>query len=204
MSNRNLILLVTLYFFFNYAQSAVPTLVITDISDVKLVASLYEKDTAKLYVDGKNLKSKMYITLSGSGSANFKLSKDSIAGVSGVVGLDSVFVYYQPLNVGQHSAILTISSIDAESVQYNVIGNTIGTFTYTSPSVKDVTNRQIRLQGEIISFNASPDENIELISGNGIVLYSGKAIVEGLNAIPISNQKIVLLRIGVEVYKLSR
>lgn len=204
MSNKKLILLAVLLHCFYIVQSAVPTLVITDISDVKLAASLNQKDTAKLFVDGNYLKSKMYLTLSGSGSANFILSKDSIAGTSGVISLDSVFVYYQPLTEGQHTAILTISSTDAASIQYNVIGNALGTLTYPWPIVSDAAKRQIRLQGDAITFIASRDENIEFISTSGAVLFSGKAIADGLNRIPFPNQTIVLLRIGTEIYKLSK
>jgi signal peptidase I len=204
MSSKKLIVLAVLLHCCYFVQSAVPTLVITDISDVKLAASMNQKDTAKLYVDGSFLKSNIYLTLSGSDTENFILSKDSIAGTSGVISLDSIFVYYQPLTEGQHLAVLTISSIGASSIQYNVVGNALGTLTYPWPTVNDAKKRQISLDGDVITFVATRNEIIEIISTKGTVLYFGKTNADGTNTIPYPDEAIILLRIGAEIYKLAR
>ena len=204
MAIKKLILMSVWLQCFFILQAAGPSLLITDISDVKLSAALNQKDTAKLFLDGANLKSKLYLTLSGSGAGSFKLSKDSIANNSGTIVLDSVSVFYQPVTEGQHTAVVTISSTDATSVQYNVIGNALGTLTDPWPLLHDVSKRKIRLRDNYILLDAAKGELTELISTNGAVLYTGKTGADGENKIKFPTQKIVLLRIGTEIYKLTQ
>lgn len=125
---------IRILFFFIYfipALQAADTarVQIRDVSPVQLTANMLSEDSAFLTVQGAYLKSNVYFKISGQDSLLFRLNKDSVSADQEGNLKDSVSVYFSPAASTVYSALLTISTEDALSVQYQLQGNASGTVT---------------------------------------------------------------------------
>lgn len=94
-------------------ESTTPTL--------KATAGSTAYDT--ITINGMNLISDIYLTLSGTDSGLFSVSPSVISPVAGKVDSAKVVIAYSPDKLGSHSAVLHINSTDAAEITHNITGS---------------------------------------------------------------------------------
>ncbi len=85
-------------------------------------ADLITPATQTITVNGKNLKGNISLGITGADAAQFSVTPESLIPVDGTVADAEVTISYSPAAVGTHAATLEISSTDATTVTYNLVG----------------------------------------------------------------------------------
>lgn len=174
----------------------VPTLAMTDVSDLTLNTAVGKSNSQTLNVSAVNLNQNLILSLSGSDANQFSLSQYSVPLVNGSAPKTIITVTYSPSLVGNHTATLTMSSDGAMNVNRTLSGvSTIGTGLNDIKLSLNVS----ALDGNVI-LTSTADEIIRIYNPIGQKIIE-KYAVDGLNKIPVSAKGILLVKVGNRVGK---
>jgi hypothetical protein len=174
----------------------VPTLAITDVSDLALKATVGSSNSQTINISAVNLSHDLGLSLTGSDASQFSLSQYSVPLANGSVPRTIVTVNYSPSSVGNHTATLTMSSNGAMDVSRTLNG--VSTIWTGLDEVKASFNVSF-LDGNLI-FTSTADEIVQIYNSIGQKIMQ-KPTVGGLNKIPVSAKGVLLVKVGNRVAK---
>lgn len=99
-----------------------PSIYATPVSLTDFATDLITTVTQKITVSGKNLTGNISLGITGTDAAQFSVAPESIVPVAGVVADTEVTISYHPTAAVAHAATLSISSTDATTVTYDLVG----------------------------------------------------------------------------------
>jgi hypothetical protein len=99
-----------------------PTISVVEADIPEMSAYVDASDSETITVNGVNLTTDITVALGGTDAAQFRLSTSTLAQTDGAVTDASVTIYYEPTDVGSHTATVTLSSTGAESVVKTLSG----------------------------------------------------------------------------------
>lgn len=110
-----------------------PTIVVSETDVPAMSAFLGSTDAETITINAQNLTANISLAVTGTNASLFTLSTSSITPTDGTVSDVSVTITYTPVEVGSHTATLTLSSAGAESVVKSLSGS-----ASVAPAVPDV------------------------------------------------------------------
>jgi hypothetical protein len=174
----------------------VPTLALTDISDLTLNSVVGKTNSQTINVSAVNLNYDLGLSLIGTDANQFSLSRYSVPLVGSSIPNTIITVTYLPTSAGNHTATLMLSSDNAMSVSRKLNGfaevNT-GVDTVKLPLTVSTHD------GNII-FNSSEGEILQIYNSIGQKILQ-KLTIEGKNVIPVSLHGVLLVKIGNQISK---
>lgn len=99
-----------------------PVITVTEAEVPAMSAYVDASDSETITVNGVNLTTDITVALGGTDASQFRLSTSTLAQTDGAVTDASVTIYYEPTDVGSHTATVTLSSTGAESVVKTLSG----------------------------------------------------------------------------------
>lgn len=179
-----------------YLASKIPTLAITDITNMDFTAYVTGVNTKTITVAGTKLTADIGLALSGSNANQFSLSFSSLAQSGGNADNTYATITYSPTIIGKHTATLTFLSNGATSVSLSLTG------TATSPSgiFNPYSSLAVSVENGNILLTAENGEMAEIYNVMGQKLLS-KLTVEGINTIKVDAHGVVIVKVGNRVTK---
>ncbi|HJV78278.1 MAG TPA: hypothetical protein VJ602_07850 [Paludibacter sp.] len=175
----------------------VPTLAVSDVSNLSLNATVGSSNSQTINVSAVNLSHDLGLSLIGADANQFSLSQYSVPLAAGSVPKTIITVTYSPNSVGNHTATLMMSSNGAMDVSRTLNGvSTVGT------GLDDVSTRLSVsvFDGNIIFTSTTADETVQIYNAIGQKIMQ-RPIIEGLNKIPVSEKGVLLVKVGNRVGK---
>jgi|GEM_PF-1041202 len=174
----------------------VPTLALTDISDLTLSSVVGKANSQTINVSAVNLSYDLSLSLIGTDANQFSLSRYSVPLAGNSVPNTIVTVTYLPTSAGNHTATLMLSSDNAMSVSRKLNGFAeINTGIDTVKLPLTVSTHD----GNII-FNSSEGEILQIYNSIGQKILQ-KLTVEGKNIVPVFLHGVLLVKIGNQISK---
>jgi len=178
------------------AVTPLPTIVMTDITDITLNTIQGTPVTQTINVSGANLNGNLSLQLSGVNTGLFSLSQYSVTQNSGIASNTVVTITYVPILTGSNTAALIMSSEGAIPVTRTLYGNSSISTDVNSLRSSFVIN----VENNNIIFMANAGEIVNLYNAVGQKLLQKQA-VDGVNKISINFHGVILIKIGQRVSK---
>jgi hypothetical protein len=178
------------------AVTPLPTIVMTDITDITLNTIQGTPVTQAINVSGANLNDNLSLQLSGVDAGLFLLSQYSVKPDSGIASNAVVLITYIPILTGSNTAVLIMSSVGAMPVTRTLYGNSSISTDVNSLRSSFVIN----VENNNIIFMANAGETVNLYNAVGQKLLQKQA-VDGVNQISINFHGVILIKIGQRVSK---
>lgn len=174
-----------------------PTLTVTDVTDLILTSVDGSNVTQTINVSGVNLTNNLDLSITGSNANLFALSQCTVEQATGIAPNTVITITYSPIAVENLTATLKMSSIGATDVTrtLNGICDKISDIKIIQPQLNVRTEN-----GEII-FTANSGESLDIFNAIGQKLIC-KYTVEGLNIISVSEQGVMIVKVGNRVAKI--
>jgi hypothetical protein len=173
-----------------------PTLIVTDLSNLNLLASVGKTGSQPLNVSAVNLSSDLQLNITGTDASLFSLSQYTVPQIGGNVPSTSIFIYYSPIALGINNADLTISSVSALSLIRTLNGT--ATLNTGIETLKNQLN--VFVENGNIKFTTMAGEKAEIYNSIGHKLFQ-TTTVDGMNTIQLSIKGIILVKVGSKTAK---
>jgi hypothetical protein len=173
------------------AQTTSPSIVIRDVSISNLSTVIGDSDSETFTLSGLHLLSNVSLSLSGDNANQFSLSESSISQNSGSIANTYATINYTPTSVGNHVAILSISTSGFTTIDRTINGScTLATALKNNESLLLLS----KVNGNIV-FTANKGELLKVYNAVGECLLSNQTL-EGVNVITAPTSGFLVVKVG--------
>ena len=177
----------------NWEMYAMPTIGAVEPTIADMIAKIGNTDKDTITVFGTELSANVTLTISGAKASLFSVDKTSIIQTSGKADSTKVIITYSPAIVSTgDTAMLTISSADAESKVYTLVGSALTT------SVKPLISDGITV------INRNGFVTVKLNGKTGVInLFdiTGKMLLKQI--VTTSEQTVNIAKAGIYILKID-